>query len=52
MIHPIIFRLIGDDGSSLLGPGKKSTKQKQPEKFINEGSAIKIMSENEFLKMI
>lgn len=45
------FLIIGDDGSSLLGQGAKSTKQKDAEKLINEGSSLKIISESEFLRL-
>lgn len=44
--------VIGDEGSPLLGDGKKSTKQKAAEKLIEQGHKIKIISETEFLKMI
>lgn len=44
--------VIGDDGSPLLGAGKKSTKQKAAEKLIEQGHAIKIITETEFLRLI
>lgn len=43
--------VIGDEGSPLLGDGKKSTKQKAAEKLIEQGSSIKIISESDFLRM-
>lgn len=43
--------VIGDEGSPLLGIGKKSTKQKTAEKLIALGHAIKIISETEFLRL-
>jgi|SRR5579871_2147657 len=52
MSKAIDYLVIGDEGSALLGPGKKSTKHKEAEKLINEGSPIKIISETEFLKML
>jgi DNA ligase (NAD+) len=45
------YLVVGDEGSPLLGDGKKSTKQKEAEKFISEGRAIAIISEGEFLKV-
>ena len=52
MSKHIDFLVIGDEGSPLLGDGKKSTKHKQAEKFITEGGALKIISESEFLRML
>ncbi len=45
------FLVIGDDGSPLLGDGKKSTKQKTAEKLIEGGASIAIISETDFLAM-
>ncbi|HXW60820.1 MAG TPA: helix-hairpin-helix domain-containing protein, partial [Myxococcota bacterium] len=45
------YLVIGDEGSALLGKGAKSTKQKDAEKLIGEGSALKIISESEFLSL-
>lgn len=44
--------VIGDEGSPLLGNGQKSTKQKEAEKLQSLGSAIRIISESEFLTLI
>lgn len=52
MSKHIDFLVIGDEGSPLLGDGKKSTKHKQAEKIIGEGGALKIISESEFLRML
>lgn len=46
------FLVIGDEGSPLLGLGKKSTKHKAAEKLIKEGHPLKIISENQFLLLI
>ena len=46
------FLVIGDEGSPLLGAGKKSTKQLAAEKLISEGHNIAIIREKDFLKMI
>ncbi len=51
MSEKIDYLVIGDDGSALLGQGNKSTKHKAAEKLLARGSAIKIISESEFLKM-
>jgi NAD-dependent DNA ligase len=45
------YLVIGDEGSPLLGHNKKSTKQKEAEAFIKEGSRIKIITESQFLQM-
>jgi DNA ligase (NAD+) len=45
------FLVIGDEKSALRGEGQKSTKQKEAEKLINTGSALKIISESEFLRL-
>lgn len=52
MSSAIDFLVIGDEGSPLLGEGKKSTKQKVAEKLKAEGSSINIISESEFLKLL
>lgn len=52
MSHAVDFLVIGDEGSPLLGDGKKSTKQKEAEKLVQEGHAIKIISETDFLKLL
>lgn len=46
------YLVIGDDGSPLLGDGKKSTKQKTAEKLVGEGADIRIISETDFLKLV
>jgi DNA ligase (NAD+) len=46
------FLVIGDDGSPLLGDGKKSTKQKKAETLKEKGAAIQIITETAFLKML
>lgn len=45
------FLVIGDEGSALLGQGAKSTKQKDAEKLISQGSALQIITESEFLRL-
>lgn len=45
------YLVIGDEGSHLLGQGSKSTKQKDAEKLISAGSALRIISESEFLRL-
>lgn len=52
MSAAVNFLVIGDDGSPLLGAGKKSTKQKAAEKLISAGHHIEIISESDFLKMV
>lgn len=46
------YLVIGDDGSPLFGDGKKSSKQKDAEKLIDQGGKIKIISETEFIRLI
>lgn len=46
------FLVVGDDGSPLLGAGKKSTKQVTAEKHIASGAAIRILSESEFAQSL
>lgn len=46
------FLVVGDEGSPLLGAGKKSTKQRDAEKLIRDGYPIRIISEREFLDML
>jgi BRCT domain type II-containing protein len=44
--------VIGDDGSPLLGGGRKSSKHEKAEKLNAQGGAIEIISEAEFLRRI
>jgi DNA ligase (NAD+) len=44
--------VVGDEGSPLLGDGKKSTKQKTAEKYIEQGAPIEMMSESAFLLLL
>lgn len=46
------YLVIGDEGSPLLGEGKKSTKHKQAEKFIGDSGTIRIISETDFMAML
>ena len=46
------FLVVGDDGSPLLGDGKKSTKQVSAEKHIANGASIRLISESEFAAII
>lgn len=52
MSGSVDFLVIGDEGSPLLGPGKKSSKHKEAQKLITEGHPISIISESDFLKML
>jgi DNA ligase-1 len=45
------YLVVGDDGSPLFGAGAKGDKILKAEKLINQGSALKIISETEFVKM-
>ena len=45
------YLVIGDEKSALRGQGQKSTKQKEAEKYIAQGSNLKIISESEFLEL-
>jgi DNA ligase (NAD+) len=42
------YLVIGDDGSPLLGEGKKSTKHTKAEKLNDKGADIRIISETDF----
>jgi len=46
------YLVIGDDGSPLLGDGKKSTKHKKADDLVAKGATIEIISETDFLAMI
>lgn len=46
------YLVIGDDGSSLYGSGRKGSKQLKAESLINEGAPIRIISETAFLQML
>ncbi|MCP4137446.1 MAG: hypothetical protein GY754_41145 [bacterium] len=46
------YLVIGDDGSSLYGEGKKGSKQVKAESLIEKGSEMKIISETAFLQML
>jgi hypothetical protein len=46
------YLVIGDEGSSFYGHGKKGTKQVKGEELNAAGANIKIISETAFLKMI
>lgn len=52
LTYTVNFLVIGDEGSPLLGDGKKSTKHKEADKLIEKGHSIQIISESEFLKML
>jgi len=45
------FLVVGDEGSPLLGDGRKSKKQKTAEELNTEGATIEIISETRFLEM-
>ncbi|MDM8517694.1 BRCT domain-containing protein [Desulfobacterales bacterium HSG16] len=46
------YLVIGDEGSSLYGSGRKGSKQVKAEKLIEKGATIKIISETAFLQML
>lgn len=46
------YLVVGDEGSPLLGDGKKSTKQVSAEKHIASGASIQLISESEFATII
>lgn len=46
------YLVIGDEGSSLYGMGRKGSKQVAAEKLVDKGAAIKIISETAFLQML
>lgn len=46
------FLIVGDEGSPLLGEGKKSTKQIRAEKLVATGEKVRIITEREFLALI
>jgi hypothetical protein len=46
------YLVIGDDGSSLYGQGRKGSKQVAAEKLVEKGAGIKIISETAFLQML
>lgn len=46
------FLVIGDEGSSLYGGGRKGSKQVKAEKLIEKGADLKIISETAFLQML
>jgi len=46
------YLVIGDEGSSLIAGGEKSTKQKAAEKLIAKGSKVQIISETAFVAML
>ncbi len=46
------YLVIGDEGSSLYGEGRKGSKQVKAEKLIEDGAEIKIISETAFLQML
>lgn len=46
------FLIIGDYDLRQFGDGFKSSKMKRAEQLLNEGQAIEIVGENEFLKML
>ena len=48
MSKSIDYLVIGDEGSPLLGLGKKSTKHKEAEKMIAEGLPIKSSAKQNF----
>ena len=46
------YLVIGDEGSSLYGNGRKGSKQVKAEKLIEAGAEMKIISETAFLQML
>ena len=46
------YLVIGDEGSSLYGEGRKGSKQIKAEKLIAGGAPLRIISETAFLKML
>ncbi len=44
--------VIGDEGSPLLGPGRKSSKHTKAERYNEEGASIEIITESEFLRRL
>lgn len=46
------YLVIGDEGSSLLSGGEKSTKQKAAEKLSAKGSPVQIITETAFVAML
>ena len=46
------YLVIGDDGSSLLSGGEKSTKEKAAEKLKAKGAPVQIISETAFLALL
>lgn len=46
------YLVVGDEGSPLLGTGEMSTKHKAAEKLVAKGSALRIISETEFLRLL
>lgn len=46
------YVVIGDDGSALLKGGERSTKHKAADKLVASGSALQIISETDFLKLL
>ena len=46
------YLVIGDEGSSLYGEGRKGSKQVKAEKLVEAGAEMKIISETAFLQML
>lgn len=46
------YLVIGDEGSSLYGEGRKGSKQVKAEKLIDDGAPMRIISETAFLQML
>ncbi len=46
------YLVVGDEGSSLLGAGEISSKQKSAQKLIEKNAAIQIISESELIRML
>ena len=46
------YLVIGDEGSSLYGEGRKGSKQVKAEKIIADGAPMRIISETAFLQML
>lgn len=46
------YLVIGDEGSSLYGEGRKGSKQVKAEKIIEAGAPMRIISETAFLQML
>jgi NAD-dependent DNA ligase len=48
----LTFLVVGDEGSPLLGEGRKGSKMKKAEKYQEAGAALQIISETRFYEMV